>query len=60
MKKMAELQKSPAPAQKQNSAVHSSEPSGLPASELEQQVRQGVAALAKATAELAKERGEEI
>lgn len=29
-----------------------------PASELEQQVRQGVAALAKATAELAKERGE--
>jgi DNA-binding response OmpR family regulator len=32
--------------------------SGLPESELEQQVRQGVAALAKATAELAKERGE--
>ncbi|HTL17886.1 MAG TPA: hypothetical protein VL793_11660, partial [Patescibacteria group bacterium] len=31
---------------------------GLPANELEQQVRQGVAALAKATAELAKERGE--
>ena len=31
---------------------------GAPASELEQQVRQGVAALAKATAELAKERGE--
>jgi CheY-like chemotaxis protein len=34
--------------------------SGLPASELEQQVRQGVAALAKATAELAKERGERL
>ena len=31
---------------------------GASASELEQQVRQGVAALAKATAELAKERGE--
>jgi DNA-binding response OmpR family regulator len=31
---------------------------GLPASELEQQIRQGVAALARATAELAKERGE--
>ncbi len=31
---------------------------GMPASELEDQVRQGVAALAKATAELAKERGE--
>jgi DNA-binding response OmpR family regulator len=31
---------------------------GVPASELEQQVRQGVAALAKATADLAKERGE--
>jgi DNA-binding response OmpR family regulator/predicted nucleic acid-binding Zn-ribbon protein len=36
-----------------------SEPwAGASASELEQQVRQGVAALAKATAELAKERGE--
>lgn len=34
------------------------EPCGMPASELEDQVRQGVAALAKATAELAKERGE--
>lgn len=32
--------------------------SGASANELEQQVRQGVAALAKATAELAKERGE--
>jgi hypothetical protein len=31
---------------------------GVPASELEQQVRQNVAALAKVTAELAKERGE--
>jgi DNA-binding response OmpR family regulator len=31
---------------------------GVPESELEQQVRQGVMALAKATAELAKERGE--
>src|SRR5262249_51239833 len=32
--------------------------SGVPESDLELQVRQGVAALAKATAELAKERGE--
>ena len=42
-----------------DAGASSNEPwSGLTASELEQQVRQGVAALAKATAELAKERGE--
>jgi len=53
-RKAAEIVNSAAAASKRGDGS----PSGLPASELEDQVRQGVAALAKATAELAKERGE--
>ena len=54
-----ELAKKAAP--KTGAGAQATGPDGesvLPESELEQQVRQGVAALAKATAELAKERGE--
>jgi hypothetical protein len=53
-RKSAEIVSTAAPSKRREAEGWS----GMPASELEDQVRQGVAALAKATAELAKERGE--
>jgi CheY-like chemotaxis protein len=56
--KIAQQQKAGTSASSERPVPTAAGASGAPASDLEEQVRQGVAALARATAELAKERGE--